>query len=305
MSTQTTGRERLALGVGLALVVVWATAFTIQKQVYQAMSASGFLFARYLFVPLCAAVLLCIRHGLVWPRFSRQDAGALLAAAVVGQVLHVGLVTFGIHRSTAFSSALILACGPVFTLLVLRILGREQWGVRQLLGVGMALAGVLIFLSDKWLHADWSGTTGDLMLLASAALFSIYSVQSKSVFERLGSLEAMCYSTLMAAPFTVLLNLHAVHEVAWQALPPLIWLGFAWVSLGVAFGGWMLWGWVSVVRGVSRTAPLMYLMPPVAGLFAWAVSGEAFGPAKLAGAGLALAGVVVAQHQGRGSQDAA
>ncbi len=299
MSARTGPRQALALGVGLALIVIWATAFTIQKQVYQAMSASGFLFARYLFLPLCATVLLCLRHGLKWPRFSREDGRGLLVGAVLGQVLHVGLVTFGIHRSTAFSSALILACGPVFTLLVLRVMGRERWGIRQLLGVGLALAGVLIFLSDKWLHADWSGTTGDLMLLGSAALFSMYSVQTKGLFERLGSLEAMCYMTLMAAPITVVLNVQSFGQVAWSSISLMTWLGFVWVSLGVAFGGWMLWGWVNVVRGVARTAPLMYLMPPVAGLFAWTVSGEAFGPAKLVGAGLALAGVAVAQRLGR------
>lgn len=299
MSAHAAPRQGLALAVGLGLIVVWATAFTIQKQVYLAMSASGFLFARYLLLPVCAAVLLCMRHGWNWPRVSKEDSRGLLVGAVLGQVLHVGLVTFGINRSTAFSSALILACGPVFTLLVLRVMGRERWGFRQLLGVGLALAGVLIFLSDKWLHADWSGTTGDLMLLGSAALFSMYSVQSKGLFERLGSLEAMCYMTLMAAPITVILNVQAFGQVAWSSLSVMTWLGFVWVSLGVAFGGWMLWGWVNVVRGVGRTAPLMYLMPPVAGLFAWTVTGEAFGPAKLAGACLALAGVAVAQRLGR------
>jgi drug/metabolite transporter (DMT)-like permease len=36
------------------------------------------------------------------------------------------MVTFGIHWSTAFSSSLILACGPMFTLLILRWFGIER-----------------------------------------------------------------------------------------------------------------------------------------------------------------------------------
>jgi drug/metabolite transporter (DMT)-like permease len=294
-----TSRHRLALGVALVLIVVWGTAFTVQKQVFQAMTVSGFLFARYLFLPVCAALLLCSRHGLRWPWPGAKDRRALVLAALLGQVLHVSLVTFGIDRSTAFSSALILACGPIFTLLVLRVTGHERWGARQLLGVLLAVAGVLIFLSEKWLRADWSGTSGDAMLLGGAALFSIYSVQTKSLFERMGSMDAMCFTTLLASPVTVLLNICAWGQVNWSALTTTVWLGFVWISLGVAFLGWMLWGWASVVRGVARTAPLMYLMPPVAGLFAWVFSGEVFGFSKLAGAGLALAGVAITQRLGR------
>jgi drug/metabolite transporter (DMT)-like permease len=43
----------------------------------------------------------------------------------------------------------------------------------------------------------------------------------------------------------------------------------------------------------------MYLMPPVAGLIAWLVSGEHFTVIKLVGAGVALGGVALAQFSGR------
>jgi drug/metabolite transporter (DMT)-like permease len=65
-----------------------------------------------------------------------------------------------------------------------------------------------------------------------------------------------------------------------------------------AFIGWIAWGWINAVRGVARTAPLMYLMPPVAGLVAWAVTGERYTGIKLGGAALTLAGVALAQFAG-------
>jgi len=46
---------------------------------------------------------------------------------------------------------------------------------------------------------------------------------------------------------------------------------------------------------VARTAPLMYLMPPVAGLVAWSLTGERYSAAKIAGAAITLAGVALAQ----------
>ncbi|MEO7244225.1 MAG: hypothetical protein ABIX12_03660, partial [Rubrivivax sp.] len=70
-----------------------------------------------------------------------------------------------------------------------------------------------------------------------------------------------------------------------------------------AFLGWMVWGWVNAVRGVARSAPLMYLMPPIAGLVAWAVTGERYSGVKLAGAALTLAGVAVAQYASQSQND--
>jgi drug/metabolite transporter (DMT)-like permease len=72
-----------------------------------------------------------------------------------------------------------------------------------------------------------------------------------------------------------------------------------------AFLGWMVWGWINAVRGVARTAPLMYLMPPVAGLVAWALTGERYTVIKLAGAGVTLLGVALAQFSSRSARDPA
>lgn len=288
-------RQRLALGTGLGLILVWASGLTLQKEVFAAMSAGGFLLARYLLLPVCAALLLCGRHGRRWPRLSAGQWRQMLLAAFIGQVLHVSLVTYGMHQSTAFSSALIMACAPVFTLLILWLAGQERLDARHWIGVLTAMLGVLVFLSDKLLRSDLSGSLGDLMLLLSALLFSIYSVLAKPLFEKHGSLETMCYTIMLAAPMVVVLNLSSLNQVAWSHLPPIIWLGFAWSCLVLMLLGWMLWGWVGVVRGVGRTAPLMYLLPPVAGVFAWLFADEVFGAAKLLGAGLALAGVAFSQ----------
>ena len=93
----------------------------------------------------------------------------------------------------------------------------------------------------------------------------------------------------------MLLSLPAGLAVALAESRPAIWAGTFYAVLVSAFLGWLVWGWVNAVRGVARTAPLMYLMPPVAGLVAWALTGERYIGVKLAGAALTLAGVALAQ----------
>lgn len=82
----------------------------------------------------------------------------------------------------------------------------------------------------------------------------------------------------------------------WLTVPLSAWVGFFWSVVGVSLFGWIIWGWGNATRGVAQSAPLLYLMPPIAGLIAWFTSGEAFSLPKLAGAAVALLGVAIAQY---------
>ena len=291
----TADRSRQALFAALVLILVWGANFTVQKAIFQALSPGGFLFVRYLIMPAAAAALLCFRFGLTWPRVSRADAWALLKLGLVGHLLHVGLVTYGIHWSTAFSSSLILACGPVFTLLILHWHGHEKLTRGSVAGVTVACLGVLVFMSDKLFGGHWQAGAGDLVLLVAASFFSYYTVASRPLIERLGGVTVMTYAVLLGSAPVVAFSLPAGLAVAWGQISPAIWAGTFYAVIVSAFLGWLVWGWVNGVRGVARTAPLMYLMPPVAGLVAWALTGERYSAVKIGGAALTLAGVAVAQ----------
>jgi len=294
-------RQWQALVACIAIVAVWGANFSVQKVVFEAVSPAGFLFARYLIMPLCALALLVHVHGLRFPSVPRADLFALARLGFFGHVLHVGTVTYGIHWSTAFSSSLILACGPVFTLLILRFSGIERMTRAQVAGAAIACAGVLVFLSDKLAAGRWSASGGDLVLLVSASFFSYYTVASKPLIERHGGVVVMAYATLLGAAPIVVLTAPVGLRVDWTAFGPGIWLGLLFAIVVSAFVGWLVWGWVNAVRGVARTAPMMYGMPPVAGLISWIAVGEAFTATKIAGAAIALGGVALAQFAGGSS----
>jgi drug/metabolite transporter (DMT)-like permease len=293
-------RQRTALLLAFALVVVWGANFSVQKAVFAALGPGGFLFARYLIMPVCAVLLLWQRFGARWPRLARSELWALARLGFMGHLLHVGMVTYGIHWTTAFSSSLILAVGPVFTLLLLRRAGYERLTRAQVAGVAVACAGVLVFLSDKLLAASWQASSGDLVLLVAASFFSAYTVAAKPLIEKHGGVTVMAYATLAGSVPVVALSLPAGLAVDWSAMSIAIWIGTLWAVIVSAFIGWLVWGWVNAVRGVARTAPLMYLMPPVAGLVAWLFMGESYTWIKLGGAAVTLAGVALAQFGRRG-----
>ena len=303
--TDHAARERAALWAALALILCWGANFSVQKAVFAALTPGGFLFVRYLIMPIAAVLLLFAHFGTRWPRLARRELWQLFKLGVTGHLLHVGLVTYGIHWSTAFSSSLILAIGPVFTLLILRWHGSEHLTRGQVAGVALAVCGVLVFLSDKLIGAQWQAGGGDLTLLVAAAFFSLYTVNAKPLIERHGGVIVMAYGTLLGSLPVLAVSAAQGLRVDWAAVSWPIWLGTLYAVLVAAFLGWIVWGWINAVRGVARTAPLMYLMPPVAALVAWIVSGERYGATKLLGAAITLGGVALAQFAAGSRADAA
>ena len=288
-------QNNLAMAAALILILIWGANFSVQKYLLDTLSPSGFLLARYMIMPTCALIMMRITLGRFFPPMARKDILELASLGFVGHSLHVGIVCYGIHLSTPFSSSVILACGPIFTLLILRWKGHEKLQRYQVLGVTVAFLGVLLFLSEKIMKGDLRATGGDLVLFVASILFSYYTVQAKPLLEKHGSILTMGYATFLGGLPVMLLSIPTGLEAPWASLGVQGWVALAWSVLISAFGGWLVWGWVNQVRGVARTAPLMYLMPPVAGLFAWAITGEQYTAIKLVGAAIALIGVAFAQ----------
>ena len=295
-------QSRAALAAAIAMMFVWGVNFGVTKYVLGAIGVGPFLFIRFTAASLLGFLLLAIvyRHHLPksWPR--RADLPRFAIAGVIGHTLHVGIVTWGINLSTAFSSALVLTSGPLWTLLILSILGVEKLRARQLIGSVVAFLGIVVFLSDKFVAGFSMAGVGDLVLLFAASLFSLYTVISKPLVLRYGPLPLLAYTLLFGAPPLLLLTLPSFLAAPLAEISGKVWLGMFWAAVISAFLGWLVWTWVNAVRGVARSAPLMYLMPPIAGVVAWFTLGETFSALKIAGAAVTMACVAWAQFGGVG-----
>ncbi len=292
--------SRASLAAALAMMVVWGTNFAFVKHVLGELGVGPFLFIRFLAMPLCAFAMLAAafrgRLAKTWPR--REDLPRFVACGLVGHALHVGLVFRGIDLSTAFSSALVLTSGPLFTLLILAALGAERLRAAQVAGTLVALAGIALFLSDKFMRGVANAGIGDAVLLGAACAFSLYTVMARPITERYGPLIVLCYTLLFGAPVMLLLSFPSFLRVGVAHLTPMVWVGLFWSIVLSSVLGWLVWAWVNAVRGVARSAPLMYLPPPIAGVVAWLTLGETFTAVKVAGAVVTLAGVAWAQFGG-------
>jgi drug/metabolite transporter (DMT)-like permease len=279
---------------------VWGVNFAFVKHVLDNLGVEALMFVRFAVLPVLGFMLLLLvfrrRIAQTWPR--REDLPRFIVSGLVGHAAHIGLVMYGMNLSTPFSSSLVLTSGPVFTLIILAMLGVERLRVRQVAGTLVAAAGIVVFLSDKFAAGFSRAGVGDLVLLAAAALFALYTVLVQQLTKRYGPLIVLCYTLLFSAPPILVWTAPAFLATPASAYTASVCIGLAWALVVSSFFGWLAWSWVNAVRGVARAAPFGYLMPPIAGLVAWLTLGEAFTWLKIAGAVITMAGVAYAQFGG-------
>jgi len=288
---------RWSLIAAIAAMAVWGTNFSVVKYLLEHIGPGAFLFMRFLVMPLLGFALLAIvfRRNPAQALPRRGDWARFAACGLIGHTAHVGIVTWGMNLSTPFSSALVLTSGPVFTLLILAALGAERLRARQVAGTVLAFGGIIVFLSDKFAAGVALAGLGDLVLLAAAPFFSLYTVVVRPLTDRYGPVIVLAWTLAFGAPPLLVFSLPSMFALDPRQLTAGIWLALFWAIVISSFLGWLVWTWVNAARGVARTAPLQYLMPPIAGLVAWLLLGERFSGLKLAGAALAMAGIAWAQ----------
>lgn len=114
-------KEQWALAAALFTMLVWGMNFAFVKYLLEVLGVAGMMFLRFLILPLLGVALLVVafrgRLDLSVPR--REDLPRFFWCAMVGHVVHLTAVMYGMDLSTAFSSSLVLTCQPLFTLGIL------------------------------------------------------------------------------------------------------------------------------------------------------------------------------------------
>ncbi len=293
-------KEQWALAAAVGTMVAWGMNFAFVKYILDNLGVGAFMFLRFSVLPLLGFALLAIvfrgRLARSWPK--RSDLPRFVLCAAIGHMLHISAVMYGMNLSTAFSSSLVLTSQPLFTLMILAGLGAERLRTRQIIGTLVAFAGIVLFLSDKFSGGLSRAGAGDLTLLIAGVSFSAYTVLARPLAERYGPLVVLSYTLLFSAPLILLLTFPSFIQTEFRTLGPAVWAGLFWALVISSFLGWLAWTWVNTVRGVARSAPFMYLMPPIAGVMAWLTLGETFTWLKIAGAVVTMVGVAWAQFGG-------
>jgi drug/metabolite transporter (DMT)-like permease len=226
----------------------------------------------------------------------RRHAGILFILSLTGIAVFQSLVYLGLRSTTAVNAVLINSSIPAFFLLCSWLIDRERASWRQIAGMLVSLAGILVILSrgrpaallELELHA------GDGWILLAMPVWGIYSVLLKRRPPELGGLPFLFVISLAG----VLMLFPAVAIVALQAPPrwpaPEEALGVLYMGLMASVAAFIFWNRGVAAVGANAAGFTIHLLPAFATVLAIVFLGESFAAFHAVGIATILAGVLLA-----------
>jgi O-acetylserine/cysteine efflux transporter len=232
-------------------------------------------------------VALALAPWLKWPGRNWWRV-ALVTTAVSGGGF--ALLFVGLQDATASSSAIVQLSGAPLTVIFAMLILKEQVRWRRGIGIALALGGVVLAVASP---TGWENSAGLLFVFAGALVGALASVYLKTIEMPAPRLMAWAgfFSTLLLLPLSLLLERGQITSMIAAPLEVAIALAFS--SLVVSVFAHTLYFRILQANEAGVVAPITLLTPVFTILMGATLTGEAVGPVMLAGAVLAVAGVLV------------
>jgi len=267
----------------IAVTAIWGYTFVPVQEALPLYPLFAFLAVRF---AISAAVLapFALRPLLALPRggvVAGLGAGLLLAAAY-------GLQTAGLELTTVSSTGFITGLYVVITPVIALVLFGTRVPAAAWLGVGLALAGLLLLTG-----IPGGSALGNLLVLGNAVAQS-FQIASMERFAPRYDPRALTFLQMAVScvAFAVIALSRGELEVPQQGS---VW--FALVVTGIFAGalGYLVATWVQARTTAARAALVFTLEAPFAALFGVLLLGEHLGWIGWAGCAVMLAGILLAE----------
>lgn len=277
----------LATCAALGSTIIWGISTPVAKL---ALVDWPPLFQAWIRFAIALAVLI------PWLLMKRQRIALGRGPALLG-LLGVGLFyalhNVGLQRTSAINSSLILDGGtPILTVLLAALVLNERPQRPAVLGLIASFAGVAAVIVGAN-RAFGSVGYGELIMLASAALWAAYSIIGRRIFAAGGVLPVVAGSTLYGAIF---LAPAAGYEGLQRGMPSLSAGGVSlllFLGVGCSALAYILVGFALTHLPAWQVAALSTVMPLVSLVAAGVIWREPVDTSQVAGGLLILSGLVL------------
>lgn len=248
----------------------------------------------YSFLRLCigAALLAALvkwREGSLSIR--RRDVPLIFVSALIGVAVNQLGFMYAATYATATTISLIFATIPAFAAVTASLLGHERIGARHWLGIGVAAVGTTLVLQAGPGELDFTSLRGDVLALAAAAAWGIYSALVRPLLDRYSpnriSTVVVCAALPMLAvvsiPQMLTQDYGAVTLGGWAALVYSVF--FSLVVTNV------LWFGALQAGGAARATAVLPIQPFLGALFAFVLLGETVTLLQIAGGVIVVVGI--------------
>ncbi|AFD00834.1 putative permease [Methanocella conradii HZ254] len=250
---------------------------------------------------LAAPLLLVIAY--LWKGKSiliidKKDLGTLFIMALTGVTIQYIIQVSAQDYTTATNASLLINTSVFFIIFLSAAFLKERLTAWRIIGPLIGFAGVALLVSKGTLSFDvGGGTTGDLLILASAFLWAVYSIYSKRLASRYHTLTILNYVFIIGAigliPFYLLTPHAPLTNLPLDAAASILFL-----ALFCSIIAYLVYNMALEKMDASSVALYIYFVPLSTIVLAWLILGESMTIASIGGGLMVLLGMYLAEIEG-------
>lgn len=277
--------------VAAGVVLVWSATPTVTTFALDSLSPIEAAAMRTGVAGLIALPIACL-FRLRLPAHLR-DWWLLFVAGSTAFILFPLMLATGLERTSATHAALIIAIGPVATGMMASALDRRIPARRWWVGVGIAISGEYFLIKGGDGASSSGDVVGDLICIVGMLFVSVSYIAGSRLAGRIGSVSVTFWGVSLAA-------LPALVYLGWSTgigIPDasaISWRAILFLAIATTIIGYAGWYWSLSVGGVTRIAPMQFMVPVLGVVIAALLLDESLTWAVFACGGAIVSGVVIA-----------
>jgi drug/metabolite transporter (DMT)-like permease len=276
----------------LLATVLWAGAFVVARLAVGQISPMTLGASRWFMALVILSFFTLPKVKKEW-HIAKKFLPQIIAAAGLGVAAYSPLSYFAAQTTSAINLSLISVTTPIFIVIIASLMGQKQ-SLNTWLGCTVALIGSFYLVCNgeigRLLALQFAA--GDLLMLAAAIGFAIYSLILKKIPDGLSQATVL---TLMAF-FAVLMLIPCV---IWESTQPsmlfnmngIVFFSITFSAICSSIIAWWSWNVGLEKAGPELSGMIYYSLPLWGGFFAFVFLGETMGMTHLVSGILIIGGI--------------
>ncbi len=276
--------------------MVWALNFSIVKTTLDQIDPMSFNAFRFI---LAIAVLLAVlRRSGQKLKVHKGDWPMILFLGMLGNLTYQVLFIFGINFTFSANAAVMLGTIPLWIGVVGHFFFDQPLNRYKTAGVVAAFTGVILIMagSETGISLDSESILGDVIILAAAFVFGVYTLFSKRMLSRYTPVQLTTLMMLTGGTALVIAAIPWLLVLDYQSVTPAGWGGVIYsgvLSIGAAY---VVWNYGLRQVGPVRTATYQNLVPVFGLIFGFLILSEKLAIIQYLGSLFVIAGIVLARR---------
>lgn len=272
--------------------IIWGLNYVVVKIALREIEPMLFNCYRYIIGALVCWTILLIKEKDL--SISRKHIWQFALAGIVANGFNQIFFIYGVSKTTAGATSLILASTPACVALLANILKLERNNIRTWIGIIVSFLGVTLVVagSANTLTGGAEAMKGNLLVVLATIFWSIYTIMLRVYFKDLSIIKVTTYAITFTTVFFVLITSRQLINQDLALISVGGWLGVLYSGIFVIGISYVLWNLGIQSLGPTRTATYANLPPFISVFSAWLILGEVITGLQIVGAITIIAGVI-------------